>query len=943
MSPDEHDRLEEWAKKYAVLALLGYISVLLMIGKGVHYLLLYRGYVCRIGVVPSALLSGLLGLFWMYFMEIIDPTLTYDLNYGLNSLKIVMVNFTFASLTLGLFCSRSTTQHSNIKAIFLSILHEGIPMVIYSQILIWGQSCICLLLYCLFYLNSPNVPHLVSAMVPLGIEAGSDVLPTAVYENAWSQTVVQEAESLGLFAACFLGVVAVSVKNRYIRGPWNQDNSHRNEFYVRNHSGSAEFEAFGRQGDPTGTPITPSKQRRASTASLSQRANATSSSSNQLNKPPSILIPEKSPSLNPTPQSPSSHLPSPSSHPLFIPYKSSNVNSSTPHSSLGTHLSVIFLAVFFAFNFGLFSRLFETQSQWLKAHRIISSIRMFEMSIICSFFLIHFFLSYTTLTFKSEWFMRLCGLTLDMVLIASLTSALPRPDQMEQVNYSLVSVFVLACSFWNVIVFAFFARKMFPNFWYERGITLTAEALGHSSTGLLFARVLDPSMNTPVPYAYACKLMLFAIFPSSGGKNTIVVSLVDSHGPWFALLVCCCVVIAWGFVFEKYIRGKYIQNSSSPKAPEEELERERGLGGGHGNGGISMTLTRSKSESEIFHENPNQMSSSYDRYEYPQTQTGRVTWMSNSVKDSQQILTDGTNLQERFHEIISQNASHPTTGLSVEEVLEFDEESRLLQNSEKIDSTAAPLLSSSNSQNRTSKLPPTSHGTTIPSSLPAFRMNSVSGMLSPAHFTTIMSWILPEYQHSLIQLSLLYTLQRDGASLATLLSLSCPHSQHTQSPHEINSFLPHDSHHHSHPHHSSAHPAHLPPSFSPSQQQILLLIEDSWGYIFGVYLSHPLKISSVYYGNGENFVFSVLPQPVQYSWTRKNDYHILSNYQQIAIGGGTEGRRGVGAGGFAIQLDDELNTGVSSWSDTYGNNILSSNEYFKCLNVEVWSIDSAIV
>jgi hypothetical protein len=36
-------------------------------------------------------------------------------------------------------------------------------------------------------------------------------------------------------------------------------------------------------------------------------------------------------------------------------------------------------------------------------------------------------------------------------------------------------------------------------------------------------------MESPVPAAYAYKLMLFFI-PSSGAKNTIVVSLLLSHG-----------------------------------------------------------------------------------------------------------------------------------------------------------------------------------------------------------------------------------------------------------------------------------------------------------------------------------------------------------------------------------------------------------------------------
>ena len=511
MSPEEHLRLEEWAKQFAVLGLLGFLSVLLMIGKGLHYLLLYRGYVCRVGVLPSSILSGIIGLIWMFLMESIDKTLTYDLNIGLNSLKITMVNFMFASLTLGLFCNRSTSQHSNLRALFQSILHEGISMVIYSQILIWGQSCVCLLIYCLFYLHTPSVPHLVSAMVPLGIEVGDDVIPTAIYKHSWSKTVVQEAESLGLFTACIFGVIAISIKNRYIRGIWNQNSFGRNDFYVRNHSGSAEFEAFGKTSEYNNNQNqahnnnnnniglgnnSPTKARRSSvsslTPSLSQRNVSSSSTSNlsststlsssqaqqtqqiqqYTKKPPPISIPS-SPSQQQQQQQQHLQTPPhsiPNTH--FTPYRSSHITSS-PHSSLGTHLSVIFLSVFLAFNFGLFSRIVESQSIWLKSHRIVSSLRMFELSIISSFFIIYFFLSYTSLTFKSEWFMRISGLTLDMIIIASLTSALPRPDQIEQVNYGLISIFVIACSLWNIFVFIFLGRKMFPNFWFERSVTLT--------------------------------------------------------------------------------------------------------------------------------------------------------------------------------------------------------------------------------------------------------------------------------------------------------------------------------------------------------------------------------------------------------------------------------------------------------------------------------------
>lgn len=64
-----------------------------------------------------------------------------------------------------------------------------------------------------------------------------------------------------------------------------------------------------------------------------------------------------------------------------------------------------------------------------------------------------------------------------------------------------------------------------------------------------------------------------------------------------------------------------------------------------------------------------------------------------------------------------------------------------------------------------------------------------------------------------------------------------------------------------------------------------------------------------------------------------NDMFLVSNMQSIAMGGGGEG--------FAFQLDSELDTGVSNKSDTYGNETLSSSEFFKCLNLEVWDIGSS--
>ena len=52
----------------------------------------------------------------------------------------------------------------------------GMPMVIYSQILMWGQSTCCLLALCVLNAFGCQIPKLFAAMVPLGLEAGADIV-----------------------------------------------------------------------------------------------------------------------------------------------------------------------------------------------------------------------------------------------------------------------------------------------------------------------------------------------------------------------------------------------------------------------------------------------------------------------------------------------------------------------------------------------------------------------------------------------------------------------------------------------------------------------------------------------------------------------------------------------------------------------------------------------
>ena len=99
---------------------------------------------------------------------------------------------------------------------------------------------------------------------------------------------------------------------------------------------------------------------------------------------------------------------------------------------------------------------------------------------------------------NSEWFFRLCGIMLDLLIICALTVSYPKPKGIEQTHYLLISFYVCLCVIWNIFCFLFIARKLFPNFWYERGLILASDTLGHSFCGLLMARTLDPNLESPV-------------------------------------------------------------------------------------------------------------------------------------------------------------------------------------------------------------------------------------------------------------------------------------------------------------------------------------------------------------------------------------------------------------------------------------------------------------
>ncbi|KAH0619036.1 hypothetical protein JD844_018640 [Phrynosoma platyrhinos] len=111
---------------------------------------------------------------------------------------------------------------------------------------------------------------------------------------------------------------------------------------------------------------------------------------------------------------------------------------------------------------------------------------------------------------------------------------------------------------------------------------------------------------------------------------------------------------------------------------------------------------------------------------------------------------------------------------------------------------------------------------------------------------------------------------------------------------------------------------------------VLLVIRDTDGQIFGTFSSTAIHVSSCFYGNGENFLFSFTPQLKVFKWTGKNTFFVKGDADALAIGGGS--------GKFGLWLDGDLNHGGSHPCETFNNEALSPKEEFLIRDLEVWAL-----
>ncbi|MEM9536777.1 MAG: sodium/glutamate symporter [Cyanobacteria bacterium P01_E01_bin.45] len=145
----------------------------------------------------------------------------------------------------------------------------------------------------------------------------------------------------------------------------------------------------------------------------------------------------------------------------------------------------------------------------------------------------------------------IAGLALDVVVIAALASI------SLQVIGSNLGIFLILSTVgitWNVLFFLYYAPRLFPDSWFEKGLGDVGQSMGVTATGILLLRMVDPYNDTGAFESFAYKQLFFEPIVGGGLFTAAAPALIVKFGLLGTLLITGGLLIAWLLVGAVLIR-----------------------------------------------------------------------------------------------------------------------------------------------------------------------------------------------------------------------------------------------------------------------------------------------------------------------------------------------------------------------------------------------------
>ncbi|MDG2990694.1 sodium:glutamate symporter [Candidatus Synechococcus calcipolaris G9] len=136
----------------------------------------------------------------------------------------------------------------------------------------------------------------------------------------------------------------------------------------------------------------------------------------------------------------------------------------------------------------------------------------------------------------------IAGVALDVVVVAAIASI-----SLKVIGGNLAVFLILSGAgiLWNVLIFLWWAPRIFPSYWFEKGIGDMGQSMGVTATGILLLRMVDPDNRTGAFEGFAYKQLFFEPIVGGGLFTAAAPVLISRFGLLPILALTAGLLLFW--------------------------------------------------------------------------------------------------------------------------------------------------------------------------------------------------------------------------------------------------------------------------------------------------------------------------------------------------------------------------------------------------------------
>lgn len=136
----------------------------------------------------------------------------------------------------------------------------------------------------------------------------------------------------------------------------------------------------------------------------------------------------------------------------------------------------------------------------------------------------------------------IAGVALDVVVVTALASISLTVIGNNLGTFLILSIAGIA---WNVLFFLYYAPRIFPTHWFEKGIGDVGQSMGVTATGILLLRMVDPDNRSGAFESFAYKQLFFEPIVGGGLFTAAAPALIVRLGLLPTLLITGGLLVFW--------------------------------------------------------------------------------------------------------------------------------------------------------------------------------------------------------------------------------------------------------------------------------------------------------------------------------------------------------------------------------------------------------------